>query len=323
MDTKHLELQAENYISSQLSKFGFFVSKPMYDKEGGDLQILDDVSYPTRLIRVQAKGRSIEKDTNVEIPIKYVNENFVLFVYLVDENKNEKLYIFFMKDIEAFSKDNQHYVLRFSKNTFETKYLKNTFSDANVEVLKELLQKAKIKDETTVLIDSFCLENAIKSTISIYGEIYPEKNISFPKSIPNSLEIIKQILNCYAKNKIENKIINCYLFITPHNFIETSFYKSSDLFLDKSKIRVFEMRVEGLISFEIEDFLKRIINSENIILTVSDVKYQPILEELRGENKEIVLVCEKLDNGLRSFGFNWGDISYPIALAMGIQRHEL
>ena len=62
----------------------------------------------------------------------------------------------------------------------------------------------------------------MKSTFKIYKEIYPEKELSYPKV----LDIIKQIVKCYDKLKLENRIINVYLFTTPHNFVETEYYDS-------------------------------------------------------------------------------------------------
>ncbi len=319
MDTTKLELQAEHFVNSTLSKFEFLISKPQYDKEGCDLQILDNTMHPTRLIRVQSKGRTFDNSTNIEIPKKYVDDDFILFIYLVDNLKNEQLYIFFPEEIRCFSSNSSHYKIFCAKNDFETKYQSNLFDNEKAEQLRSRLLSAKIKNETTVLIDSFCLENALKSTLRIYKEIYPERIFRLPKTI----DIIKNIIYCYDNLNLENRIINVYLFLTPHNFIETTYYTPEELYVGENKIRIFEMRIDGLLSFEIEDFLNRIINSENIILTASDIKYIPLIKQLKNENKNVTLVCEKLDNGLREFGFSWGDISYPIAYSMGLTLNDI
>ena len=109
-----------------------------------------------------------------------------------------------------------------AKNEFAEKYKSNLFTSNKAEDLRLRLYAAKIKKETTILIDAFCLENAMKSTFKIYKEIYPEKELSYPKV----LDIIKQIVKCYDKLKLENRIINVYLFTTPHNFVETEYYDS-------------------------------------------------------------------------------------------------
>ncbi|WP_131494946.1 hypothetical protein [Flavobacterium sp. MEB061] len=74
-----MEIEAEYYITSLLNKYDFLVSKPMYDKEGCDLQIIDSQMSPSKLLRIQSKGRNFENSTNINIPTKYVDETFVLF----------------------------------------------------------------------------------------------------------------------------------------------------------------------------------------------------------------------------------------------------
>jgi hypothetical protein len=319
MDTSKLQIQAEDYIKSKLLKHDFWVSKPQYDELGGDLHILDDVNRPTRLLRIQCKGRTLITSTNLRIPKHYLSDNFILFLYLEDKDKNENLYIFFPEEILEFSATKTTYNLYCSHTNFRSKYAKSIFTNDKAIDLRIRLKSAKIKEETTVLIDSFCFENALKGTLNVYEEIYPDRQLS----LPNTLEVIKQVLKCYDRSKSENRIINVYLFLTPYNFIETKFYDSDDLYAGNNKIRLFEMRIDGLISFEIEDFLHRIISSENIILLASDIKYIPLLQELKNENKDVMLVCEKLNNGLRNFGFHWGDIAYPIAFSLGLTSGEI
>lgn len=320
MDTTKLELQAENFISSQLSKYDFLVSKPKYDINGCDLQILDNLESPLKLIRIQSKGRSISSDTNVKIPTEYISDDFVLFIYLVDESKNEELYVFFPKHLKFMNLNEKNLIIYLSKKTYKTKYKDYKFSESTIETLKELLQKSRIKNETSLIIDGFCLDNAIKNTLKTYENIYPEREFNFPD---DPIDIIKNIIKCYDKKKLENRILNIYLFTTPYNSIRTKYYDSNELFLDNNKIRIFEMRIDGLVWVEIEDYLKRVINSENIIFVASDRIYLPLLQNLKDENKEVVLVCEKLENGLRNYGFHWGDITYPVGLSLGLSYEEL
>jgi hypothetical protein len=83
MDNKQLELQAEKLIEHKLIKHGLLVTKPSFDKEGTDLLIIKDISQKiTPFIKVQCKGRTITSNSNVTIPTKYVEENFVTFLYL-------------------------------------------------------------------------------------------------------------------------------------------------------------------------------------------------------------------------------------------------
>lgn len=69
MDTKPLEIQAEDLIKHKLLKFDFLVTKPTFDKEGADLLIIKDISQKvTSFIKIQCKGRTIDKNSNVVIP---------------------------------------------------------------------------------------------------------------------------------------------------------------------------------------------------------------------------------------------------------------
>ena len=83
MDTKPLEEQAESYIKSELLRFDFNVIKPSFDRDGTDLLIIDGIeNKSTHFLKIQCKGRNIDRNgTNVKIPKKYVQENFVLFIY--------------------------------------------------------------------------------------------------------------------------------------------------------------------------------------------------------------------------------------------------
>lgn len=318
MDTSKIENQAEDYLFSQLSKFGFLASKPKYDVWGGDILVVDDSKYPSKMIRVQSKGRTMKSKTSVTIPNTYLSEDFVLFVCIYDPD--EHLLMFSPKDLKELSNDGDKLVINFTKGTYRLKYQKFLFDEKSVRYLKALLRINKIKKETSLIIDSFCLDNGIKNTHHIYSSLYPEKKL---KLFSDPLELIKTIIRYYDKSKNDFGIINIYLFSTPYNMIQTRFYDQDELFLNQRKIRLFEMRIDGLINFEIEDFLNRIINSENIIFIASDKKYIPLLNELKKEKKEIVIVCEKLNNGMRNHGFKWGDMAYPIGIVLGLNRWEL
>ena len=101
MDTKPLELEAESLIQHELIKHGFNVTKPTFDKEGADLIIIDELkSKFTKSLRIQCKGRNLNgKSARVEIPVSYVDENFVVFVYLKSKGIGSELYVFFHDEI--------------------------------------------------------------------------------------------------------------------------------------------------------------------------------------------------------------------------------
>lgn len=105
MDTSTLENIAEDYISHRLQRCGMLVAKPKNDRLGTDLMVFDEINDGVKFCRVQAKGRSFASSgkTNVRIPIDYVTNGFVLFLYLEVSEKEfdseAKLYIFFPQEI--------------------------------------------------------------------------------------------------------------------------------------------------------------------------------------------------------------------------------
>ncbi len=98
MDNKPLELQAKKLTEHKLIKYGFLVTKPAFDKEGTDLLIVKDISQKiTPFIKVQCKGRTIKKYSNVTIPKKYVlvADDFAYVPYLEDlQDKGVQVVLF-------------------------------------------------------------------------------------------------------------------------------------------------------------------------------------------------------------------------------------
>jgi len=99
MDTKPLEIQAESYIKSQLLKYNFNVIKPIFDENGSDLIIVDNIENNLwHYINIQSKGRTVSiKNTNISIPVSYVNNQFYLYIQLIVNSW--KNYLFFLKMI--------------------------------------------------------------------------------------------------------------------------------------------------------------------------------------------------------------------------------
>lgn len=135
MDNKPVEDQAENYLKSQLIKYGFNLAKPSFDKYGSDLIIVDKINTDkTKILLVQSKGRTLKKETfsNVKIPEKYVKKNFVLFIYTIDEEtKEDLLFMFNSNDIKNWNLNDENYQLNFNKKKILTDYFLDRKFDKN------------------------------------------------------------------------------------------------------------------------------------------------------------------------------------------------
>lgn len=145
-----LEKEAENRIASELARCGILVAKPYFDKDGGDLLAMLSVKDGARFIKVQCKGRSIErsKSCQVKIPEKYVTKDFVLFLYLRSPTPPGLfLYIFFEDDIASWKRNIRgQYVLSVSRSTCFEKLTSHKFDSKKEEKLIQLIQKADIKE---------------------------------------------------------------------------------------------------------------------------------------------------------------------------------
>lgn len=321
MDTKPLELEAESLIQHELIKYNFNLVKPTFDKEGADLIIIDDAkSKFTKTLKVQCKGRTLSGNSvRVEIPTTYVDEGFVVFIYIKQENFNNQLFVFFYDDILRWNISGNKYAISISRsqiNNNELSYF--LFSGDKAKLIRDTLIKSEIKKYTTVLVDLNYLNDAVAKTIEIYKDIYPDRELQKP-SFNNA---VKCILELYDHFKIEGKSINCHIF---------SYNEESPLVVTSNKIetdtgytvKIYREEAEDIVAFEMLDHLHRIVNSENVILVSNDELFDSELELLIDKGVEVTMILYSSRNGRNIYAKNkWGDIVYPLAQAMGLERHE-
>lgn len=327
MDNKRLETQAEDFIKSQLSKYDFKVTKPSFDKKGSDLIILDNIDNKySHFLIVQNKGRTISNsNTNVEIPINYIKNNFILFIYTIDDQKNENLFLFFADDILKWKNNDKYYILALSTKLIRDKYFQEkTFNNKLANKIALLLKQTDVKRYTSIIIDGIFLQKAINKTIETYTKIWPEKQ--FIKPHMNS--VIKNILDSYDRYKTETKTINCYLLLSESFDIENSItlnYKNQSFLTESgNQVRTFINNTNNIIVFEVLDQLNKLINNDNILLVADDILYESTLNELKIRGEEItVIMLNKHNESRMNTTFYWGDIMYPLGISCGLERHEL
>ena len=326
VDNKPLEEQAESYIKSQLIKFGFNVTKPSFDKKGSDLIIIDNIEKQNaRILKVQSKGRTIsDKSTNIKIPISYVESDFILFIYTIDEEKNESCFIFFSNDIKLWKKNGTDYTFSFNKKKISTEYFANKLFNQNFAThIKTILSRAEIKKYTSVIIDGIFLEKAIIKTTQTYQKIWTDKKLVKP----DLNVIIETILNQYDRHKSEKKGINCYLLISDsfslENVVNIDSLQSFET-KDGNQVRIFLNRTNEIIAFEVIEQINRLINNDNLILVADDIIYEQELNKLKNSGIEMILVkLNENDGGNMFVNYSWGDIVYSIGIAIGLEKYEL
>jgi len=213
MDTSRLEKQGENYISSELTRFGLDVSKPLFDINGADLRIEKNINNKyLSIILVQCKTRSIKKgnSNNIIIPESYVNnDNFIVVLYLIEENGKINLFCFFKEQMQKWSLKNGKYSLSIPYN-FEKKsvFELNKLNNSSIIKINSILENQKLKNlkkDTTLIIDGIFLEKAVIKTRELYKKIYPDKILKKPK-------INDLIRYFYSYARFENSINKNFFF---------------------------------------------------------------------------------------------------------------
>lgn len=91
-----------------------------------------------------------------------------------------------------------------------------------------------------------------------------------------------------------------------------------------SNYNLFKLETQDFVSFKVEAQLKRIVNVEHVFLVADDFAYVPYLQALKDKGVEIIVFQNSENSGSRMHHrFNWADVTYPIALAMGLDQNEL
>ncbi|WP_282142802.1 hypothetical protein [Cellulophaga baltica] len=327
MDSKPLEEQAENHLKSQLLRFDFKIAKPSFDKLGSDLLIVDSIkSDKTRFLIIQSKGRTLTKNrsSNIQIPKKYLADNFVVFLYTIDEEKNESLFMFTSADIESWNYNKGKFTLSFNSDKISSYYFsEKLFDNRLAKKLKEALIKVKVKNYTSVIIDAIFLERAINKTISVYSGIWPKKK--FIK--PNLNTVLKDILDFYDHYQGIKKIVNCYVIQSEHfdlNSLSSSTSESGFITKTGNQVNVFKSKTKNIVAFEVLEQIDRLINNDNIILVADDSAYEVPLEGFKENGLDIIMILFNEYQGREIYvDFKWGDIIYPLGISIGLERHEL
>lgn len=122
--------------------------------------------------------------------------------------------------------------------------------------------------------------------------------------------------------------INCYVYVSKHHSLEDHItIEDEDADFESSKFspRIFITYTKKLVSFEIMNDIDRFKQSDNIILIANDVIYEHFLENLDVDAESITIARLKITERPNEMyvKYRWGDISYPIGLALGLESYEL
>jgi hypothetical protein len=176
---------------------------------------------------------------------------------------------------------------------------------------------------TSVIIDGIFLQQAIDKTIEIYSGLKPGRK--FYKT--DLLSLINNILEWYDKTKSVKKTINCYVWLSESFQLESrinfSLTKNTTKTSNGNHVKVLFEKT-NLIGPALLDQLENLVNVGDVILVADDRMYEPALDALFAKGYTItVIMLNERDGSEMITSFNWGDILYPLGLAMGLEKSEL
>ncbi|MUV04319.1 hypothetical protein GN157_11420 [Flavobacterium rakeshii] len=221
-DNKPLEQEALSCATFKVSKYGYKFSHPNFDKNGGDFFIEEELADGLhKIILCQSKGRNItENNSNLKIHTNYVKDNFLLFLYLKDDNydNEDTLFFFTREDIQKWEIRNENYYLNIQKNSLDNSiFASNKFNKTNSEKIADILQNInagkKIEYKTITNL------NTLNSLLVLWKTIG-----SLPDS--NLTKLLLEDFDNYPYINIEQFIF--LLCITIHNEENLEFQNSID-----------------------------------------------------------------------------------------------
>jgi hypothetical protein len=167
-DNKPLEQEALNLAISKVLKHDYKCSLPCFDKNGGDFFIEEKLSDGLhKIITCQSKGRNItENNSKVDIHVNYVNDSFLLFLYLKDDNyeNEDTLFIFTIEDIQNWKIINDKFHLYIPQNSLDKSvFINHKFDKVTSRKIADILNKIDIgkKIEYKTITNLTTLDNLL------------------------------------------------------------------------------------------------------------------------------------------------------------------
>lgn len=179
------------------------------------------------------------------------------------------------------------------------------------------------KSCTSVIIDGIFLQKAIDKTIEIYSGLKPGRR--FYK--PDLFSLVENILEWYDKTKSIKKTIHCHVWLSSAFHIESrvniSPVKNSFKTANGNLVK-FVFEKTALIGPALLDQLETLVHAGDVVLVADDRIYEPALDALFDKGYTItVIMLNESDGSEMITSFDWGDIIYPLGLAMGMDKNEL
>jgi hypothetical protein len=174
MDTKRIEMVAEDRVSHELQQAGMLVAKPKFDVKGTDLLAFVEMHDGVKFCRIQCKARSIAGSrSSISIPCDYVTDGFVVALWL-DAGQWKNLYCFFASDIRQWHRNKRNqYRLPLNPSNAGIKLAPYQLDQSRIKLIETLIQAAEVSAELRRLVHGTAHVNLQPIELSGYGRVFP------------------------------------------------------------------------------------------------------------------------------------------------------
>jgi len=200
---------------------------------------------------------------------------------------------------------------------------------------------------SSIIIDGIFINDAILEAQNFYSNLYPHKNLGVPDIHSVMVKLLK-----WSQLKSNSKIF-CYLIrpnkrlydlpgivysqVNNGNEELASDYREFDMVdlqYNTSKEEEYDFIVNDFeandfVWAEVEALVNRFVNVEEVVLVAHEAAYSYLFQEMERKGIEIIWVRYPFDlkPGFSHFDqyyypLKWINVLYPIAEAMGLERHE-
>ena len=199
-DNKPIENEAVDYIKNRLAKCNINFAEPNFDKKGSDLLALKKVDeYTYKFLTIQAKGRTIfEKASSVVIPVEYIQEDFVVFIYIKTESKTDDyLYCFFYEELSKWIVKNEKAILSIPPDFKDVQYFtENEWRDSVIKNIETKLHNTNSEINQTLRFDSEY--STLESLLELWRTYHIPIHTNIIKSIYEDFDLSRILIRHQA-----------------------------------------------------------------------------------------------------------------------------
>lgn len=196
---------------------------------------------------------------------------------------------------------------------------------ANISYRKNYLKFLQNIDQhnpqISIIADGIFLNSEITEARNLYNDIYPEKELFDKAKISLMLKLLLGCVSRFPKlDMIKDKIyVEFRIYISTYHSMYNFAFDTDLIYIDDFIINIYYVRTENIICFEIDEYVLN-SNLKNVLLIADDPSYPNLMSNW--DNVKVILARKNNDTHM-PVNLRYIDISYPSAIALGLEKTEL